>query len=82
MISRLASCLLLLSLTATTFAQDLKDVPHVAEQEILRRGNFVERIDGYRNDVTDVIAEALPAAGGRFVQVVHHGHHDAQLPVL
>ena len=59
MVSRLASCLLLLSLTATTFAQDLKDVPHVAEQEILRRGNFVERIDGYRNDVTDLIAEAL-----------------------
>jgi hypothetical protein len=59
MVSRLASCLLFLSLTATTFAQDLKDVPHVAEQEILRRGNFVERIDGYRNDVTDLIAEAL-----------------------
>ena len=59
MISRLASCLLFLSLTATTFAQDLKDVPHVAEQEILRRSNFVERIDGYRNDVTDLIAEAL-----------------------
>jgi hypothetical protein len=59
MISRLASCLLFLSLTATTFGQDLKDVPHVAEQEILRRGNFVERIDGYRNDVNDLIAEAL-----------------------
>jgi hypothetical protein len=46
-------------MAATTFAQDLKDVPDVAEQEILRRGNFVERIDGYRNDVTDLIAEAL-----------------------
>jgi len=59
MVSRMASCLLLLTLTAPTLAQDLKDVPHVAEQEILRRGNFVERIDGYRNDVTDLIAEAL-----------------------
>ena len=58
MIPRLASCLLLL-FAATTFAQELKDVPDVAQQEIDRRGNFVERIDGYRNDVTDVIAEAL-----------------------
>jgi hypothetical protein len=50
---------LLLLVAATTLAQDLKDVPDVAEQEILRRGNFVEHIDGYRNDVTDLIAEAL-----------------------
>ncbi len=52
--------LALLPLSAT-FAQDdnLKDVPDVAQQEILRRGDFVERIDGYRNDVTDVIADAL-----------------------
>lgn len=59
MVPRLASCLLFLSLTATALAQDLKDVPPLAEQEILRRGNFVERIDGYRNDATDLIAEAL-----------------------
>ena len=58
MVPRLASCLLLL-FAATTFAQELKDVPDVAQQEIDRRGNFVERIDGYRNDVTDVIAAAL-----------------------
>jgi hypothetical protein len=59
MVSRLASCLLFLSFTATALAQALIDVPPLAEQEILRRGNFVERIDGYRNDVNDLIAEAL-----------------------
>jgi hypothetical protein len=59
MVPRLASCFLLMVFAATSFAQDLKDVPDVAQQEIDRRGNFVERIDGYRNDVTDLIAEAL-----------------------